>query len=211
MPTIEQAKTWYDQGDAVHNFEHVLRVYRLAERLAESESADLGIVRAAVLLHDAEGSHPADESKRADHHEISAEFAGQVLADEGWPAERIAAVQHCIRAHRYRKGLAAESLEAKILFDADKLDAIGAIGVARALAYATLAGQPFFTQPSAHFLNTLEKEPGEAHSAYHEFLFKLSRIQDRLYTESAKTLAAGRHEFMRQFFEQLGAEIAGER
>src|SRR5512137_2158955 len=101
MPTIEQARAWYTASDPVHDFEHVLRVCYMAKRLAEAEGSDLEIVRAAALLHDAEGATPGHES-RADHHHASAEFAAQVLAAEGWDAERIAAVQHCIRGHRYR-------------------------------------------------------------------------------------------------------------
>ena len=132
MPTIDQARDWYTVSDQVHDFDHVIRVYRLAEVLAEKEGADLEIVRAAALLHDAESASGDDQTRLA-HHEAAADFAGKTLAEEGWPAERIQAVQECILSHRFRAGKAPETLEAKVLFDADKLDAIGAIGVARAL------------------------------------------------------------------------------
>src|SRR5512133_4408917 len=175
MPTIEQARTWYRDADPVHNFEHVLRVYRMAERLAEDEGADLEIVQAAALLHDAEGSAPGSETRKSHHHR-SADFAGQVLAAEGWPAERIAAVQHCIRAHRFRNdGETPQTIEANVLFDADKLDVLGAIGAARTVAYAMLNNQPFYAQPSQQFIDTGVKEPGEPHSSYHEYLFKLRK------------------------------------
>jgi uncharacterized protein len=211
MPTIEQASLWYQDADPVHDFEHVMRVYHMAERLAAEEGADLDIVRAAALLHDAEGSAPGSDT-RASHHHRSADFARQVLLEEGWADEQINAVQHCIRAHRFRRdGEAPQTLEARILFDADKLDVLGAIGVARAVAYATLNHQPFYVQPSERFMQTCEKEPGEPHSTYHEFLFKLRKIKDMLYTQTAREIAIQRDEYLADFFQQLAAELAGER
>ena len=101
--TLEEAKTWYADADPVHDFDHVLRVYRIAERLAIAEGADLDIVRAAALLHDSRGSAPGIAgNSRMEHHITSANFAGSVLAEKGWPDEEIKAVQHCILTHRYR-------------------------------------------------------------------------------------------------------------
>lgn len=212
MPTIEEARSWYQDADPVHDFGHVTRVYKMAERLASEEGADLEIVRAAALLHDAWGSSPGQsEAVRAEHHEVSANFAGEVLGAEGWELERIEAVKHCIRAHRFRSTEAPETIEAMVVFDADKLDVIGAVGAARSIAYAVLDGAPIYAEPSARFMDTMEKEPGEAHSSYHEYLFKLSKIKERLYTTSAIKLAAARHDHLAGFYEQLGAEFRGER
>lgn len=197
MPTLEQARRWYPEAvdftadDPVHGFDHVLRVYRLAERLALAEGADLEIVRAAALLHDAADRRNGGER---DHHQAAAEFARRQLQEEGWPPERIEAVEHCIRAHRFRHNSEAPaSLEAQVLFDADKLDAIGATGVWRALGYAWQHGQPAYAEPSPRFLATHQLEAGEAHSAYHEHLFKLSKLKDRLFTRTARELAERRH------------------
>lgn len=210
MPTIETARAWYTNADPVHDFDHVLRVLRLAERLAQEEGADLEIVRAAALLHDAEGSAP-DSDQRLSHHHQSAQFAAGILASEGWPEARVEAVQHCIRAHRYRHdGETPHTLEAKILFDADKLDVLGAIGVARVVAYAALNNQPLYAAPSQRFLASGEKEPGEPHSAYHEYLFKLRRIKERLHTPTARMLAAERDAYLGAYFTRLEAELAGE-
>ena len=212
MPTIEQARQWYPENDPVHGFDHVLRVTHMAERLARAEGADEEVVRAAALLHDAEGSATeGGDLGRVDHHQASAEFARQVLQEEGWDEERIAAVQHCILAHRFREDTAPETLEAKILFDADKLDVIGAIGVVRTVAFDVVVGQPVYAEPSEKFIITGEKEPGEAHSSVHEYLFKLSKIQDLLYTRPAREIAKERHEFMAQFFDRLSAEMRGEK
>jgi uncharacterized protein len=204
MPTIEQARNWYTDSDPVHDFDHILRVYRMAERLAVAEGADMEIVRAAALLHDAEGSNLADQAKRATHHHASADFAG-------WDEQRIAAVQHCIRAHRFRDtSEPPQSLEAQILFDADKLDAIGAVGLARVIAYSARVPRPFYAPPSAQFLQTGQKEPDELHTAYHEHLFKLSKIKERMYTKTGKTVAKDRHQYLDDYFKRLIAEWSGE-
>lgn len=211
MPTLEQARAWYPPDDPTHGFEHVLRVLALAETLAQAEGADLEIVRAAALLHDAEPPQAQDDStdaeRRATHHHASADFAAYILAQEGWPPERIRAVQACIRSHRFRDPAhPPESLEAQVLFDADKLDAIGAVGVARALAYAVRQGAPVYAPPSAQFLQTGQLAPGEAHSAYHEYCFKLSKLKDRLFTRTARRMGEERHARMAAFFAALAEE-----
>jgi uncharacterized protein len=209
MPNVEQARAFYTSEDAVHDFEHVLRVYHTAIRLGREEGADLEIIEAAALLHDSRGAEPGGAG-RADHHLASAQFAGEVLRDEGWSPERIKAVQHAIRAHRYRgKEDLPETIEAKVLFDADKLDVIGAIGSARTIAYSVLAGEPMYERPSDQFRKTGKELPGEHHSSYHEYLFKLRRVKDRLFTNSARRMAEQRHKAMEAFFEQLAAEYEG--
>jgi uncharacterized protein len=213
MPTIAEARSWYPTSDPGHGFDHVLRVLHLAEQLASAEGADLDVVRAAALLHDAQppetSTHPASSGKRAGHHLDSAAFARRQLEKEGWPGAKISAVEHCIRAHRFRDDREQpQTLEARILYDADKLDAIGAVGVARAIAYAVTHGQPAYAKPSEKFLQTGEVEPGEPHSAFHEYVFKLVRLKERLSTPASKALAERRHQFMVAYFEQLEAEIA---
>jgi uncharacterized protein len=102
-------------------------------------------------------------------------------------------------------------LEAKVLFDADKLDVLGAFGAARTIAFAAQANQPIFAEPSEQFLTTGKKEPGEPHSSYHEFLFKLSKVKDRLFTHTARQIAQARHAYLISFYEQLMAEAKGQR
>ena len=211
MLSLEKAREWYSDADPVHDFSHIERVYRMAQRLALAEGADLEIVNAAALLHDAEGTTPGSET-RLEHHLRSADFAATILKQEGWPEERIEAVQHCIRAHRYRDNREPpQTIEARVLFDADKLDVLGAIGAARAVVYAALAGTPFFTEPSGKFLASGTEEPGEPHSAYHEYLFKLRHVEKRLFTRTAREIAAQRARYLGKFFDQLIAEYKGER
>ena len=208
MPTMEQARSWYRRDDPVHGFDHVERVVRLAEVLARRVGADVETVRAAALLHDAAGAHPEGEA-RHEHERGSAAFARRILTDEGWPEERIAAVEHCIRAHRFRGDERPQTLEAQVLFDADKLDVMGAFGAARTIGYALQAGTPIYAAPSKAFLESGTTEPGEAHSAYHEYLFKLRRVRERLYTEPARQLGEQRHRVLCAFFDQMAAEADG--
>ena len=134
----------------------------------------------------------------------------QVLKGEGWPEERIKAVAECIRTHRYRGEKRPGSLEAKILFDADKLDVVGAFGVARTIGYAVQAGTPFFGEPSPSFLERGETEPDETHSAYHEYLYKLRKVKERVYTKLARELAERRSRILESFFNQLAVEARRE-
>ena len=206
MLTLEQARAWYPEYDGVHGFDHIERVYGMCEYIGPKEGADMRILRAAALMHDARDSHPVN-GQRKNHHIESAAFAGRELEKEGWAAGDIQAVQHCIISHRFRDSRQPETIEAKVLFDADKLDVIGAIGVVRALAYASQVKQPAYAPPSFAFLESGKKLPGEPHSAYHEHLFKLSKISDSLFTESARQIAEKRQAFINSFFEELKQEI----
>ncbi|MBL6964986.1 MAG: HD domain-containing protein [Anaerolineales bacterium] len=221
MPSIETARSWYLRTDPVHGFDHILRVFRMAEQLAEAEGADIEIVRAAALLHDVDGSQQpalrenegsAISGQRKMHQHSAANFARQILQSENWAEARIQAVEHCIRAHRFRdEREQPQTIEAQVLFDADKLDAIGAIGAVRSIGYAVLAEQPLHAKLSQQFLETGEKEPNEPHTPYHEHLFKLSKLKDRMFTASGRTLAEERHNFLEAFFEQWQAELRSER
>lgn len=208
MIEIEEAKTWYAANDPVHGFDHVLRVLQMAERIGAQLGANLKVLQAAALLHDAAGAHPEGEQVRSEHEMASADFARHILNQKQWPTQDIEAVIHCIQTHRYRSQQSPETLEAKILFDADKLDVVGAFGVARTIGYALQAEQPIYSEPTMQFLETGEKEPGEPHSAYHEYLFKLRNVKQRLFTEPAKQIAEHRHQLLCAFFDQLDAEAA---
>jgi uncharacterized protein len=161
MLSIDTARSWYTDTDPVHGFDHVLRVYRLAEKIAQAEGADIEIVRAAALLHDADGSatEGGDEG-RLEHHQASAAFARKILEAEDWAEDRIAEVEHCIRAHRFRdESEQPQTLEAKVLYDSDKLDVIGAIGVARTIAYDVVWASPSMLNPRSSFWRQVKRNP----------------------------------------------------
>jgi len=132
MISIEEARQYYQGHESSHDFDHVLRVLALAERIARAEGGDLEVVRAAALLHDI--GRAEEEATGGDHAAIGAARAREILA--GHPPEKVEAVVTAIASHRFRSGPPPATPEARALFDADKLDAMGAIGVARAFARA---------------------------------------------------------------------------
>jgi uncharacterized protein len=209
MISIAEARGYYEQADAVHDFDHVLRVLALAERIGRAEDADLEIVRAAALLHDA-GREQA-EKEGIDHAAFASCQARHILA--GQPAARVDAVAHAIAAHRFRTGPEPATLEAQVLFDADKLDAIGAVGVARAFAYGGAHGQRLWaaleTVDVARW--TEEGDDPHNHTPVHEFIVKLSRLKERIFTPTGRAIAGDRHAVMVTFFERFDAEVRGER
>jgi uncharacterized protein len=206
MISIEEARRHYPPTPSgAHGFDHVVRVTALAARIAEEEGADLVVVRAAALLHDVAAAGPDRDA----HHLLGAAKAREILEALGHPAARVEAVAHCVQAHRFRKPEEApETLEAQCVFDADKLDAIGAVGVARAFVYGAELGQPLWAEVSAEF--KAGRETGEPYTAHHEFYRKLIRIRDRLYTRTGRLIAADRHRVMVDFFDRMALEVAGE-
>ncbi len=209
MITVEEARRYYPDGDPVHGFDHVLRVLALVERIGAAEGADMEVLRAAALLHDVAR---ADELVTGRcHAQAGAERAQEILA--GQP--RAQAVAEAIRTHRFRDDLPPTTLEGRILYDADKLDAIGAIGVARAYAMGGQRGQALWA-PVATDFGERGRADGQAdlsregHTPVHEYIFKLSKLRDTLFTATARALADGRHRFMVAFFARLGDEVGGE-
>ncbi|MGD8473049.1 MAG: HD domain-containing protein, partial [Anaerolineae bacterium] len=184
MITVEKAREYYEEADAIHDFDHVQRVLATAERLARAENADWEIVRTATLLHDVARGH--GDRMAEDHAHAGAEIARQLLS--GHPPEKVEAVAHAVAAHRFRAGPAPQTIEAKVLHDADKLDAIGAIGVARAFAFGGFEGQRLWADVPPGYQESLATR--HEHTPVHEFHMKLSKIKDRLLTPSARKLAA---------------------
>lgn len=204
MIGIEEAQRYYHGSESSHDFDHVLRVLALAEHIARREGGDLEVVRAAALLHDI--GRAEEEATGRDHAAIGAARAWEILA--GHPPDKIEAVAAAIAAHRFRRGPAPETPEARALFDADKLDAMGAIGIARAFAYAGLHGLPLWV-PSD--VAAAQGDDTPEHTPVHEFIVKLSRLRDGMTTAAGRALAEERHAFMVEFFNRLDAEVRGER
>jgi len=188
-----------------HDKAHVERVYNLAVRIAIKENADLDVVKAAVLLHDIARAME-DEGKITDHALESAEMAKKILEEANFPREKIVKVVRCIEAHRFRKGLRPESVEAKILQDADRLDIIGAIGVARVFIRSGWGNLPIHdpkTPPK-------EKYDGKSLTAVNHIYEKILKVKDTLNTKTARQIAKERHRFVEQFLERLLREWKGE-
>jgi uncharacterized protein len=203
MIAIEEARPHYQGSDATHDFDHVLRVLALAERLAREEGADLEIVRTATLLHDV--ARGKADRLTADHAQAGVEFARRLL--DGHPPEKVEAVVHAIAAHRFRSAPAPRTLEARVLHDADKLDAICAIGVARAFAFGGHEGQRLWAEVPPDYQESPETR--QEHTPVHEYHIKLVKIKERLLTDSARRLAEERHSYMVDFYSRLDREVRG--
>lgn len=202
---LDMMRSLYVAGDAAHDFDHVLRVTVLAERIAREEGADLAVVRAAALLHDV----PVGEGRGA-HHLAAADFAVTFLADLGMDDARIRNVAHAIQAHRFRdQSVQPVSLEAQCLYDADKLDSIGAIGVGRAFAFAGSHDSRLWTEPWSAVPAFDQQPQGADYTPVHEYVYKLKRLLATLHTESARAIGRERHRFMTAFFDQLDREMQG--
>jgi uncharacterized protein len=204
---IDEAKTYYSVAESAHDFDHVLRVLAMAERLALAEGADVEIVRAATLLHDI--ARADEDTTGGDHAQMAAERARAIVLARGATAAQADAITHAITSHRFRGSTSPQTLEAKILFDADKLDSIGAIGVARAYQVSGALNQRMWSEVSPDAMATRDQRNSD-HSAYAEFVVKLSRVRERLFTASARKIAEERHAYMASFFARLEQEIKGE-
>ncbi|MDA8165103.1 MAG: HD domain-containing protein [Desulfobacteraceae bacterium] len=201
---MRAAAGFCDQEGGCHGPDHTVRVHRLALWMGRAMGADLEVLSAAALLHDIGRRDETISRGRICHARRGGELAREILAGLGFEAESIERIVHCIAAHRYRNGEAPASLEAKILFDADKLDSIGAIGIGRAFLFAGQVGARLHNENGV--IEGTEPYSVED-TAYREFKVKMSRIRDRMLTPTGRRLAAERHEFMEMFFARLESEI----
>lgn len=198
----KEAESYFQNSCPLHDWSHVERVYNLCSQIGKEESANLFVLQLAALLHDVGRKKGMESPDELDHAQISAEIASEILKKYNVNGEIAQQVLHCISSHRFRKGQKPETSEARILFDADKLDCIGAIGVARAYAWAGKQGIKLYSDKD--YLGTgYEKQ----HSPVTEFKYKLSNVRAKLFTKTAKEIAEQRHAFMESFFKQLSQEI----
>lgn len=201
-----------------HSMCHIDRVLKNAMSIAsEYSDVDIEILQAAAILHDiARVKEDLDNTGKIDHAEIGAEIAEKVLKNLNFPENKIPKVKHCIKAHRARSTDIPQSLEARILFDADKLDLLGSVGLARIFMIAGEYGQqlhspePLEGKSTTNFvednINGRIKVIAK-HSPNHEYLTKIIHLPNRLYTEKARLIAADRIKFMDIFFVRLRKEL----
>ncbi len=201
-----EARAFFAGARGSHDWDHTERVLHLCMRIGRKEKADLGVLRLAALLHDIGRSEEDRTNGKVCHSRTGAALARRILEKHGLDKKTVAKVVHCVRTHRFRKKAAPRTLEARILFDADKLDSIGAVGVGRAFLFAGEIGARLHDKD-------IEVRRTEAYTrddtAYREFLVKLSKVKDRITTREGKRLAAGRHRFMVAFFDRLSKETDG--
>lgn len=187
--TFEFAREFFER-EGTHGFSHVERVFNLCMHIGKEEGADLEVLALAALLHDI--ARPLESAgKVEDHAKEGARIARRYLKSLGYSEEKIESIAHAIEAHRFSRGPEPRTLEAKILSDADKLDAIGAIGVARVFMYSGEHGRSI-------------------EDSLQHFEEKILKLKDLMYTETAKKMAEERHRFTEEFIERIRKEIEGE-
>ncbi len=189
--------------DGAHDLGHLLRVWRNVTRISAQEGGDLRILTAATILHD--GVHVEKNApERGTASRMAAEQGADLLRDLGWSPVDVAAVHHAIAAHSFSAGLAPESLEAKVLQDADRLDAIGLIGVARCFYIAGRMGSAIHhpQDPLA-----MQRDLDDNSFALDHFPIKLLKLVENFQTPTGSRLAAQRHAALQDYMTGLVAEI----
>lgn len=196
--------SWQDSADAAHDLGHIARVRATARQIAATEgSVDAEALDVACILHDLINL-PKDAPNRALASQLSAYRAGEWLAGQGWQAPRIGIVTHAIAAHSFSAGIRPETIEAKILQDADRLEALGAIGLARMFAVAGALGRGLFDQedPMARSRPLDDKA-----FALDHLEVKLFRLIPMMQTATGSAMAKERGRFLADFRTQLLREI----
>lgn len=190
--------------DPAHDREHVRRVVANARRLAASEGADPAVVIPAAWLHDCV-IVPKDSEHRSRASQMAAERAGAFLREIGYPAGHIPAVEHAIAAHSFSAGIPPQTLEARVVQDADRLDALGAIGIARTLLLGGVMGKPLYD--SAEPLPQT-RAPDDRENVIDHFYVKLLKLAGMMHTEAGRQEGERRTRLMRLYLEELGRELA---
>ncbi len=200
------AQKLFTGARASHDWDHTLRVLRLCEHIGSEERADMDVLRVAAVLHDIGRPHQDACLGSLCHAVHGAMLAEPIVALLVFSPEQKDNILHCIRTHRFRGVHVPKTLEAKVLFDADKLDAIGAIGIARAYLFAGEIGARLHSP----------EVPAEKSVPYsiddtglREYSVKLCKIKDRMMTSEGKRMAGDRHQFMTAFFNRFLQEYQG--
>ena len=201
-----EARSFFRGARGSHDWDHTERVLRLALRIGKKEKAALNVLRLAALLHYIGRAVEDRTNGRICHSRRGAELARGILERHGLDRRTVVRVVHCIRAHRFRRKAAPRTLEAKVLYDADKLDSIGAVGIGRAFLFAGEVGARLHNK-GADLAKT--KPYTRDDTAFREFIVKLGRVKDRIHTAEGRRIATERHRFMVAFFDRLHKETDG--
>jgi uncharacterized protein len=193
-------------GDAAHDTMHVRRVVGNARTLAAAEGADPAVVLPAAWLHDCV-IVPKDSPDRTKASLLAAAAAGDFLQSAGYPEAKIPAVQHAIEAHSFSAKIPPRTLEAQVVQDADRLDALGAVGIARTLMLGGAMGQPLYDADEPF---PITRTADDRRNVLDHFFVKLLTLSGTMQTHAGRDEAARRTQFMRDYLAQLGMEIGAE-
>jgi uncharacterized protein len=192
-------------SDPAHDLAHVHRVVANARLLAEAEGADLAVVLPAAWLHDCIVV-PKDSEARPLASRMAAEKAGDFLREAGYPADLIPAIQHAIAAHSFSAGIAPQTLEAQIVQDADRLDALGAVGIARTLLLGGAMGKPLY-DPAEPLPRA--RRPDDRANVIDHFFTKLLKLAGTMHTAAGRREGEHRTHLMRLYLDELERELSG--
>lgn len=191
--------------DSAHGRQHVYRVLNNAIEIAKGEeNVNMKVLMVAALLHDI-GRADEKADPKADHAVTGGDRAYQVLIDAGYDHAFAEHVRQCIRTHRFRRNDPPATIEAKILFDADKLDVCGAIGIARTLMYSGAHDRPIYTNKKDGSISDGKDDAED--SFFREYRFKLEGMYDRFLTRRGAELAKERQKAAVNFYHALLAEV----
>lgn len=205
---------------SAHDMEHVNRVYNMCMFLAKDDNTvNKEVLELAALLHDiARIEEDTDKTGKIDHAILGSEMAKTILNDLGYEDNIVERVAKCIKEHRFRSGEMPSSKEAMILYDSDKIDILGAIGLARSYMIAGEYGEPIYRDIDIDEYIKENLYNGEKkgriidiskHSPNLEYQLKLVNIPEKLFTSKGKDIAIKRLSFMELFYNELSKEIGG--
>ena len=203
----DRARRLFKGSNGSHDWEHTLRVVRLCKKIGKTEGAEMDVLTIAAYLHDIGRCRQDNSNGKICHAMAGSEIAGTLIKDLDITEEKKKNILHCIESHRFRGQIVPETIEAKVLFDADKLDAIGAIGVARAYLFAGELGA-MLHNPDNNIEDT--KPYSKDDTGYREYMVKLRNVKDKILTDEGRRLAEERHDFMNGFFQRFLKEHNGE-
>ena len=199
-----KVKRMLEGRDPAHDFHHIMRVYKNAKLIGRRESTNMEIVLLAVLLHDLV-VYPKGSAKSSKSSDESADLAENILQSYGYPQDKINQICYCIRAHSYSKKLVPASLEGRILQDADRLDALGAIGIVRTFSVGGSENRTFYNADDPFCKSNRDLD--DMQWTLDHFQTKLLKLKDSMHTETAKEIAQERTRFMMLFVRELQKEI----
>jgi len=192
-------------SDQAHDLEHIYRVLYLALDIAQYEKdVDMDVLIAASLLHDI-GRKAQSKNKNINHAKKGAKMAKKFLIDNNYSEDFADKVSSCIEKHRFRGNNPPTMIEEKILFDADKLDVLGAIGIARTIIYQTEIHSNLYNLDENG--NLLHGEDDKEDSFLHEYKYKIETVSDKLYTSRAKEIASKRIKIAELYYNSLIEEL----
>ncbi len=200
----EYAEKHFKNLGPSHDWSHVQRVFQTAVNIAKREKANVGLVKVAVYLHDI-GRQSLKEGSY-DHAVAGAKIVKKILRKYNFTGKQIEGICHCVETHRFRNNKKPETKEAKCLFDADKLDVLGALGIARSYIYL---GE---TRNCVLYLKPRKRKSSSkktTNSVQEEYEVKYKHMPEQMMTKTGKLIAKKRLKYMQNFLKRLEKEVQG--